>query len=64
MAWRIDQGNDLVLNVHLQTTGKPETVQPSIGLYFTDKPQTIFPMLFSWNMTGSSTFPLARRTSW
>ncbi|HUA22268.1 MAG TPA: tetratricopeptide repeat protein [Bryobacteraceae bacterium] len=44
-AWRLDPGNDLVLNLHLQPTGKPEHVRPSLGLYFTDKPQTKFPIL-------------------
>ena len=45
MAWRLDPGNDLILNVHFHPTGKPELVEPSIGLYFTDKPPTKFPML-------------------
>jgi tetratricopeptide (TPR) repeat protein len=36
---------DLVLNVHLRPTGKVETVNPEIGIYFTDKPETKFPML-------------------
>jgi Flp pilus assembly protein TadD len=45
MAWRLDPGNDLVLNVHMQPSGKPEAVQPSIGLYFTDKPPSKRPML-------------------
>ena len=45
MAWRLDPGNDLVLNVHMQPSGKAETVQPSIGLYFTDKPPDKHPML-------------------
>jgi Tfp pilus assembly protein PilF len=45
MAWRLDPGNDLVLNVHMQPSGRPETVQPSIGLYFTDKPPAKRPML-------------------
>ena len=57
MAWRIDKGNDLVLNVHLQTTGKPETVQPSIGLYFTDQPQTKFPMLIQLEHDGKLDIP-------
>ncbi len=57
MAWRIDKGNDLVLNVHLQTTGKPETVQPTIGLYFTDKPQTKFPMLIQLEHDGNLDIP-------
>jgi tetratricopeptide (TPR) repeat protein/mono/diheme cytochrome c family protein len=45
MAWRADPGMDLILNVHLKPTGKEETVNPTIGVYFTDKPQTRFPML-------------------
>ncbi len=45
MALRLEPGNDLVLNTHLQPSGKPESVQPSIGLYFTDKPATKLPVL-------------------
>jgi tetratricopeptide (TPR) repeat protein len=45
MALRLEPGNDLVLNTHLQPSGKPESVEPSIGLYFTDKPATKFPVL-------------------
>jgi tetratricopeptide (TPR) repeat protein len=44
-AWRLAPGNQLVLNMHLQPSGKPETIKPSIGIYFTDKPQTKFPLL-------------------
>lgn len=45
MALRLDKGTDLILNTHLQPSGKPETIQPSIGLYFTPHPATKFPML-------------------
>jgi len=45
LALRLDPGDDLVLNTHLQPSGKLETIEPSIGLYFTDKPATQFPML-------------------
>jgi tetratricopeptide (TPR) repeat protein/mono/diheme cytochrome c family protein len=45
MALRLDQDTDLVLNIHLQPSGKPENIQPSLGLYFTDKPATRFPLL-------------------
>ncbi len=45
MALRIDKGTDLVLNAHLQPSGKVEPIQPSVGLYFTDKPATVHPML-------------------
>lgn len=45
MALRLDPGDDLVLNTHLQPSGKPESIEPSLGLYFTDKPATEFPLL-------------------
>ncbi len=45
MAWRADPGMDLVLNVHLRPNGRPETVSPMIGLYFTGQPRKKFPML-------------------
>ena len=45
MALRLDKGTDLVLNTHMQPSGKPEVIQPSIGIYFTDKPATEHPML-------------------
>jgi Tfp pilus assembly protein PilF len=35
----------LVLNTHLQPSGKPEVIQPSIGLYFTPRAATKVPML-------------------
>lgn len=45
MALRLDRGTDLVLNVHLQPSGKPEVIQPTVGIYFTDQPATEFPLL-------------------
>jgi tetratricopeptide (TPR) repeat protein len=53
MAWRADPGADLVLNVHMQPTGKPELVQPSIGLYFTGEPATRYPMLLQLEHDGA-----------
>jgi len=57
MAWRADPGMDLILNVHLRPSGKPETVSPVIGLYFTDKPQTKFPMLVQLEHDGAIDIP-------
>jgi Flp pilus assembly protein TadD len=57
MAWRADPGADLVLNVHMQPTGKPELVQPSIGLYFTDRPATKYPMLLQLEHDGALDIP-------
>jgi tetratricopeptide (TPR) repeat protein len=45
MSLRLDKDTDLVLNIHLQPSGKQEAIQPSLGLYFTDKPATLHPML-------------------
>lgn len=45
MALRLDPGNDLVLNTHLQPSGKTEKIQPAIGIYFIDEPATKFPLL-------------------
>jgi tetratricopeptide (TPR) repeat protein/mono/diheme cytochrome c family protein len=45
MSLRLDKDTDLILNIHLQPSGKSEKIQPSLGLYFTDKPATLFPML-------------------
>ncbi len=57
MAWRLDPGADLVLNMHLQPSGKPETLQPSIGLYFTDRAPTKFPMLVQLEHDGALDIP-------
>ena len=45
LALRLDADNDLVLNTHLQPSGKTESVQPTIGIYFTSEPATKFPVL-------------------
>ena len=37
MAWSVDGKTDLVLNMHLRPSGKPETIQPTLGLHFTDR---------------------------
>jgi hypothetical protein len=36
-------GTDLVLQMHLQPTGKPEDILASVGFYFTDEPPTRYP---------------------
>jgi tetratricopeptide (TPR) repeat protein len=57
LAWRVEPGMDLVLNVHIRRSGKEETVSPTIGLYFTDKPQTKFPMLVQLEHDGALDIP-------
>jgi hypothetical protein len=36
----LHKGSDLVMQIHYHPTGKPETDQSELGLYFTDKPPT------------------------
>ncbi len=43
MAWLLQPDMDLVLQLHLQPSGKPEQIQPSFGLYFTDEPPSRHP---------------------
>jgi Flp pilus assembly protein TadD len=57
MPWRVDPGNDLILNTHLKPTGRVETVQPRIGLYFTDKPPTRQPMLLQLEHDAALNIP-------
>jgi hypothetical protein len=40
LSWLLRPNTDLVLQLHMHPSGKPEIVQPSIGFYFTDQPPT------------------------
>lgn len=44
LPWALEPGSDLVVQVHLQTLGKPEPVQLEMGFYFTDEPPTNRPV--------------------
>ena len=35
-AWRLDAGTDLVVNMHMLPSGKPEPIQASVGIYFAE----------------------------
>jgi hypothetical protein len=60
-SWRLDPGNYLVLNTHVQPSGKPEEVQPEIGLYFTDKPPTQFPIVIQLENDSALDIPAGAR---
>ncbi len=62
MSWRLDPGTDLVVNLHLKPTGKPESVQAEIGLYFSPTPPTRFPMLLQLEHDGAIRVPPGDRT--
>ncbi|HLH02900.1 MAG TPA: tetratricopeptide repeat protein [Bryobacteraceae bacterium] len=61
MSWRLDPDTDLVVNLHLQPTGKPEKVQAEIGLYFSPQPPTKFPMLVQLEHDGAIRVPPGSR---
>jgi tetratricopeptide (TPR) repeat protein/mono/diheme cytochrome c family protein len=56
-AWRLNPGDRLVLNTHLHPSGKPEAVRPSIGVYFSDKPPSHFPLLVQMEHDGAIRIP-------
>ncbi|MBI2947339.1 MAG: tetratricopeptide repeat protein [Verrucomicrobia bacterium] len=43
LAWVLEGGADIVLQIHMQRTGKSESIQPAIGLFFTSSPPTKTP---------------------
>lgn len=45
LAWRLEPGTDLVLQVHLRPTGVRERVQPRLGLYLTDEAPAELPVV-------------------
>jgi Flp pilus assembly protein TadD len=63
MNWRLDPGTDLILNLHLQPSGKEETVQPIIGLYFSAKPPRLHPILVQLEDDGAIDIPPGSRQS-
>jgi Flp pilus assembly protein TadD len=57
MSLRLDPGTDLILNLHLQPSGKEETIQPVIGFYFAAKPARLHPMLVQLEDDGAIDIP-------
>lgn len=57
IPWVLEPGTDLILNLHLRTSGKPERLQPSVGLYFTDEQPSRFPMLLQLEHDGALDIP-------
>ena len=45
LAWNLAPNSDIVLQLHLVPSGKPELIQPSIGVYFTDDPPQQTPVM-------------------
>ena len=45
LAWHLAPRTDLVVETHMQPSGKAEAVQPSVGFYFGDRPPTRTPTM-------------------
>jgi len=52
LAWRLENPTDLVIEVHMQPSGKPEMVQPSIGLYLANEPPARTPVMLRLGRQG------------
>jgi len=44
LGWTLEPGSEVLLQFHLQPTGRPEVFQPEIGLHFTDQAPTNRPV--------------------
>ncbi len=58
--WPLEPGNDLVIQMHLKPTGRPEPVQASVGLYLTDTPPSTTPVMLR---LGSKTLDIPADSS-
>ena len=61
MSWRLDPGTDLILNLHLKPSGKPQMIQPRLALYFTKDAPRYFPMLVQLEHDGTIDIPAGSR---
>jgi Flp pilus assembly protein TadD len=52
LAWTLEPGSDLVVQLHMQPSGAVERVAPSIGLYFSDRPSARTPTILRLGSQG------------
>jgi Flp pilus assembly protein TadD/mono/diheme cytochrome c family protein len=52
LAWTLEPGSDLVVQLHLQPSGAVEEVLPEIGLYFTDRTPVRTPTILRLGSQG------------
>ena len=57
MPWKLEPDSDLIVNLHLQPSGKPEIVDVEVGLYFTNQPPSLHPMLLQLENDGAIDIP-------
>jgi tetratricopeptide (TPR) repeat protein len=61
MSWRLDPGSDLILNLHVQPSGREQTIQPVLGLYFASQPPSRVPMIIQLEDDGKLDIPAGSR---
>jgi Flp pilus assembly protein TadD len=57
LAWTLEPGSDLVVQLHLQPSGAAEEVLPEIGLYFTDRTPDKTPSILRLGSQGIDIAP-------
>ena len=57
LAWRLNAGDDFVVQLHLRPTGKIERLQPAIGLYFTNEAPARTPAILRLGRQGLNIAP-------
>lgn len=45
MSWPLERGTDLVVQLHMLPGGQPETIQPTMGFFFSETPPTRTPIV-------------------
>ncbi len=67
-AWRVQEGTDLVLQLHLMPAGTPQSVRPRVGLFFTEEAPRREPVVLHLGSTDIDLSPgsqgTAVRDSW
>jgi tetratricopeptide (TPR) repeat protein len=50
LGWRLEAGSDFIVQLHLHPSGKPESVQPEVGFYFTNQHPTnsTYKIILDW----------------
>jgi Tfp pilus assembly protein PilF len=57
LAWRLEPGTDLVVQLHMQPSGTAEPVQPSVGFFFSDRPPKRTPTILRLGSQGIDIAP-------
>ncbi len=57
LAWALEPGSDLVVQLHLQPSGATEEVRSEIGLFFGDRPPTRTPTILRLGSQGIEIAP-------